>query len=58
MAKYESPCQVAVLFVGAILVSCGVIYILKLEAAKRYAHTDDKTVENEDVKGIVIFNAV
>ena len=36
MAKYESPCQVLGLFMGAVMVSCCVIYILTLEANKRY----------------------
>ena len=48
MAKYESPCQVLGLFMGAVLVSCGVIYILTLEANKRYG---DGQSQDENYKG-------
>ena len=53
MAKYESPCQVIGLFAGAVLVSCGVIYILTLEANKRYGDPHEKTLENVGVAGKV-----
>ena len=46
MAKYESPCQVLGLFMGAVLVSCCVIYILTLEANKRYGDGQSQ-VEND-----------
>ena len=48
MAKYESPCQVLGLFMGAVLVSCCVIYILTLEANKRYG---DGQSQDENNKG-------
>ena len=48
MAKYESPCQVLGLFMGAVLVSCCVIYILTLEANKRYG---DGQSQDENDKG-------
>ena len=48
MAKYESPCQVLGLFMGAVLVSCCVIYILTLEANKRYG---DGQSPDENDKG-------
>ena len=48
MAKYESPCQVLGLFMGAVLVSCCVIYILTLEANKRYG---DGQSQDENIKG-------
>ena len=53
MAKYESPCQVLGLFMGAVLVSCCVIYILTLEANKRYGdgQSQDETNEGEKFSG-------
>ena len=52
MAKYESPCQVIGLFAGAILVSCGVIYILTLEANKRgYGEVTDRRFESPKISG-------
>ena len=36
MARYESPCQIIGLFVGATLVAVGVIFVLNIEATKRY----------------------
>ena len=51
MAKYESPCQVVGLFAGAILVSCGVIYILTLEANKRYGDVIDQSFEAPKISG-------
>ena len=53
MAKYESPCQVLGLFAGAILVSCGVIYILTLEANKRYGETNDGKYDTLERSGII-----
>ena len=35
MARYETPGQIAVLFIGAALVSIAVIFVLRLEAQKR-----------------------
>ena len=54
MAKYESPCQVLGLFAGAILISCGVIYILTLEANKRYGDVIDRNFEAPEISGKVI----
>ena len=51
MAKYESPCQVLGLFAGAILISCGVIYILTLEANKRYGDVIDRNFEAPEISG-------
>ena len=53
MAKYESPCQVLGLFAGAILVSCGVIYILTLEANKRYGDVSGRSFEAPEVSGTI-----
>jgi len=53
MAKYESPCQVLGLFAGAILVSCGVIYILTLEANKRYGDVSGRSFESPAVSGTI-----
>ena len=53
MAKYESPCQVLGLFAGAILVSCGVIYILTLEANKRYGDISDRSFDAPEVSGTI-----
>lgn len=36
MAKFESPCQIFGLFLGAGLVAVGVIFFLNIEAARRY----------------------
>ena len=41
MAKYESPCQIATLFIGALVVSACVIFLLQLEAKKRYGEVKD-----------------
>ena len=53
MAKYESKCQVLGLFAGAVLVSCGVIYILTLEANKRYGDGTDETYDTLERAGIM-----
>ena len=50
MAKYESPCQVLGLFMGAVLVSCCVIYILTLEANKRYGDGQSPDENDKEVK--------
>ena len=53
MAKYESKCQVLGLFAGAVLVSCGVIYILTLEANKRYGDASEDIYRAPDHAGEV-----
>ncbi len=42
MGKFESPCQIAGLFVGAALVAIGVIFVLNIEATKRYGEPGEK----------------
>ena len=36
MARFESPCQIFSLFLGAALVAIGVIFFLNVEATKRF----------------------
>ena len=40
MARFESPCQIFGLFLGAALISIGVIFVLNIEASKRYGAED------------------
>ena len=51
MGGYESPCQIVSLFIGAILISCGIIYVLQLETTKRYGDTDDVDNPNQRTSG-------
>jgi hypothetical protein len=46
MARFDSPCQIGGLFISAALIAVGVIYVLNLEATKRYGN------ENEEITGI------
>ena len=45
MAKFESPCQIFGLFLGAGLVAVGVIFFLNVEAAKRYGGNENEESE-------------
>ena len=47
MAHFESPCQIAGLFISAVLVSFAVIYVLRWEATKRYG--EDRAATHSDV---------
>ena len=42
MARFESPCQIFGLFLCASLVAIGVIFMLNLEASKRYGDENDR----------------
>ena len=41
MGRYDSPGQIFGLFAGAALVAVGVIFVLNVEASKRYGHDDE-----------------
>ena len=41
MGKYDSPGQIFGLFAGAALVAMGVIFVLNIEANKRYGTRDE-----------------
>ena len=41
MGRYDSPGQIFGLFAGAALVAVGVIFVLNVEASKRYAQDDE-----------------
>ena len=40
MGRYDSPGQIFGLFAGAALVAVGVIFVLNVEASKRYGQDD------------------
>ena len=40
MGRYDSPGQIFGLFAGAALVAVGVIFVLNVEASKRYGEDD------------------
>ena len=41
MGRYDSPGQIFGLFAGAALVAVGVIFVLNVEASKRYGQDDE-----------------
>ena len=41
MGRYDSPGQIFGLFAGAALVAVGVIFVLNVEASKRYGQGDE-----------------
>ena len=41
MGRYDSPGQIFGLFAGAALVAVGVIFVLNVEASKRYGEDDE-----------------
>ena len=41
MGRYDSPGQIFGLFAGAALVAIGVIFVLNVEASKRYGQDDE-----------------
>ena len=41
MGRYDSPGQIFGLFAGAALVAVGVIFVLNVEASKRYGENDE-----------------
>lgn len=51
MGRFESPCQIATLFMGATLVAAGVIFVLRIEALKRYGSKgqDEVPVEMQQI---------
>lgn len=48
MARFESPLQIVGLFICASFVAIGVIYVLNLEAAKRYGEKSESPVTSEE----------
>merc|ERR1712079_277320 len=47
MGKYDSPGQIFGLFAGAALVAMGVIFVLNIEANKRYGTRDEDVIVQE-----------
>lgn len=45
MARFESPCQIVGLFLGAACVSLAVILVLRAEAEKRYGEGGETSQE-------------
>ena len=41
MGRYDSPGQIFGLFAGAAIVAVGVIFVLNVEASKRYGQDDE-----------------
>ena len=41
MGRYDSPGQIFGLFAGAALLAVGVIFVLNVEASKRYGQDDE-----------------
>ena len=44
MGRYDSPGQIFGLFAGAALVAVGVIFVLNIEANKRYGTQDEEVM--------------
>ena len=45
MGKFESKCQIFSLFAGAALVAVGVIFVLNIEANKRYGNKETESID-------------